>query len=530
MMTLSEVAQGCAGRLLHADQAERRISAVSTDSRQIRQGELFIALRGENFDGHDFVRRALAQDGAAAALVDECWLQQETAAAKNAAASLRDLPLIVVDDTRLALGRLAASWRRRFSLPLIGVTGSNGKTTVKEMCAAILRAQAQQQGQDAQGSVLATSGNLNNDIGLPLMLLQLRATHQAAVLEMGMNHAGEIDYLTQLAAPTVALVNNAQRAHLEGLGSLAAVARAKGEIFNGLQAAGCAVINADDAQAGLWRELAQAAGVTRLLSFSLEPATEADIKGSYQVQAQASSAGNGEIVDGGELIVSLPQALLGQAEHAADRLTLRIRLQVPGTHNARNALAAMTATLASGVNVAALVAGLEAYGGITGRLQQRVAEHGARLIDDSYNANPDSMRAAIDVLARQPGHKILVMGDMGEVGSQAGQFHDEIGGYAKSMGIDQLFGLGELSAVAVSNFGEGGRHFRHHASLIEALRPLLNEHTSVLVKGSRFMKMERVADAIESKLAQETQHAGHLDQHAAVSQASPTHSNSRVIT
>ncbi|MBV2234885.1 MAG: UDP-N-acetylmuramoyl-tripeptide--D-alanyl-D-alanine ligase [Sterolibacterium sp.] len=482
MMTLREVAQGCDGRLHDAGLAVQQITGVSTDTRHIQPGELFIALRGEHFDGHDFVRNVLAQDGATAALVDADWLQQQEK-------SLVNLPLIVVNDTRLALGRLAASWRQRFTLPLIGITGSNGKTTVKEMCAAILRAQAARNGDDPQTAVLATAGNLNNDIGLPLMLLRLRENHRAAVLEMGMNHAGEIDYLTRLAAPTVALVNNAQRAHLEGLGSLTGVARAKGEIFNGLQSAGCAVINADDSHAELWCEMARAAGVARLVGFSLgaapfPTALAADaLRASYQPRHF-----------GGQLhleILRSPSSLTS--------MSATIELQVPGGHNARNALAAAATTLAAGASLEAVVDGLQSYAGVAGRLQRRAAQGGALLIDDSYNANPDSMRAAIEVLANLPGRRILVMGDMGEVGSQAGQFHDEIGGYAKSMGIDQLLGLGEYSAVAVRNFGEGGQHFRTHASLVEALRPLLDKQVTVLVKGSRFMKMERIADAIESK-------------------------------
>ncbi|SMB21014.1 UDP-N-acetylmuramoyl-tripeptide:D-alanyl-D-alanine ligase [Sterolibacterium denitrificans] len=470
MMTLGEAAQGSGGRLLADERADAPVGGVSTDSRRIRSGELFIALRGENFDGHDFVRKVLTQDGAAGALVDAAWLQQQGTQAAG-------LPLIVVVDTRRALGTLAANWRRRFTLPLIGITGSNGKTTVKEMCAAILREQAVRNGDDPQTAVLATAGNLNNDIGLPLMLLRLRSTHRAAVLEMGMNHPGEIDYLTRLAAPTVALVNNAQRAHLEGLGSLAAVARAKGEIFSGLQPDGSAVINADDAHAELWRELAGKAGASKVIGFGLS-AAEAEIHAGYQPQHF-----------GGRLVLQLPQAAAPAT----------IDLQVPGVHNARNALAAAAATLAAGATLDAVVAGLQAYTGVGGRLQRRAAQGGALLIDDSYNANPDSMRAAIDVLASMPGRRILVMGDMGEVGGQAGQFHDEIGGYAKSMGIDQLLALGEYAAVAVRNFGEGAQHFRSHASLIEALRPLLDAHTTVLVKGSRFMKMERIADAIESK-------------------------------
>ncbi len=334
------------------------------------------------------------------------------------------------------------------------------------MCAAILRAQFA--GDDA---VLATAGNLNNDIGLPLTLLKLRAAHRAAVIEMGMNHAGEIDYLTRLAAPTVALVNNAQRAHLEGLGSLQNVALAKGEIFAGLPADGVAVFNADDAQADIWRELSRE---RRQLTFGLD--RPADVRGRF--------AGHGL---GGELHLATPAG------------EILVTLAVPGSHNASNACAAAAATLAAGVTLAAVKQGLEQFTGIKGRLQRRNGRQGAVVVDDSYNANPDSMRAAIDVLAAVPGKRILVMGDMGEAGTAAGQFHDEIGGYAKSHGIDRLFCLGELSAAAAANFGEGGQHFQRVEDLVKALLAELEPQTTVLVKGSRFMRMERVVDGITEK-------------------------------
>jgi UDP-N-acetylmuramoyl-tripeptide--D-alanyl-D-alanine ligase len=332
------------------------------------------------------------------------------------------------------------------------------------MCAAILRAGF---GGDAD-AVLATQGNFNNDIGLPLTLLRLRDTHRAAVIEMGMNHSGEIDYLTRLAAPTVALVNNAQRAHLEGLGSVQNVALAKGEIFVGLGADGCAVFNADDAQADIWRELSRDC---RQFSFGLDRA--ADVHGNFT-----------EHGPGGALHLETPWGALD------------LTLGAPGRHNARNACAAAAATLAAGVAPAAVKLGLEGFAGVKGRLQRRAGPNGARLIDDSYNANPDSVRAAIDVLGSIPGKRIFVMGDMGEAGAAAGQFHDEIGGYAKSHGIDRLLCLGELSAAAARNFGAGGQHFARIEDLLKALRGELDEHTTVLVKGSRFMKMERVVGAL----------------------------------
>jgi UDP-N-acetylmuramoyl-tripeptide--D-alanyl-D-alanine ligase len=425
-------------------------TSVGTDSRAIMPGMLFVALKGERFDGHDYVQEVLAQ-GANCALVSTDW-----------AAAHAHLPLIGVADTRLALGQLAAYWRARFQIPLIGITGSNGKTTVKEMCAAILRADF------GQHSVLATTGNLNNDIGLPLTLLKLHAPHHAAVIEMGMNHPGEIAYLTKIAKPTVALVNNAQRAHLAGLGSVVEVARAKGEIFAGLGDNGVAVINADDPHVELWREMNRD---RRILAFGFTPT--ADVHGTWHPHGL-----------GGTLKLITP---LGNAD---------LQLPVPGEHNARNALAAAAACLASGVPLAPIVRGLSGYNGMQGRLQRKRGRDGATVIDDSYNANPDSMRAAIDVLATLPGRRIFVMGDMGEVGDAASQLHDEIGGHAKSQGIDQLFALGEKSVAAVHNFGGGARHFTSVEALVAALQPLLDKDTTLLVKGSRFMRMERVVAAI----------------------------------
>ncbi|MDP1735283.1 MAG: UDP-N-acetylmuramoyl-tripeptide--D-alanyl-D-alanine ligase [Sulfuritalea sp.] len=448
MMTLHEAAHAIAARVQGADAG---FSGVSTDSRSIAAGELFVALKGENFDGHAYVSEVLAR-GAAGALVS-----QEFADAHP------DLPLIGVSDTRLALGALAAEWRGRFAIPLLGITGSNGKTTVKEMCAAILRAQY-----GAADSVLATVGNLNNDIGVPLTLLKLRASHRAAVIEMGMNHAGEIDYLTRLAVPTVALVNNAQRAHLEGLGTVQNVALAKGEIFVGLATDGIAVFNADDAQVDIWRELARD---RRRVTFGIDQ--PADVRGQF--------AGHGL---GSELELATPWG------------AFKATLAVPGLHNARNACAAAAATLAAGASVAAVRDGLAGFAGVKGRLQRRDGRKGALVVDDSYNANPDSIRAAIDVLASVPGKRIFVMGDMGEAGAAAGQFHDEVGGYAKSHGIDRLFCLGEMSVAAARNFGEGGQHFSRLDELVRTLQSELDPQTTVLVKGSRFMRMERVVDAI----------------------------------
>ncbi|HRP97147.1 MAG TPA: UDP-N-acetylmuramoyl-tripeptide--D-alanyl-D-alanine ligase [Rhodocyclaceae bacterium] len=436
---------------------EREIAHIGTDSRNVRAGELFVALRGERFDGHDFVGQAAAA-GAVAALVDAQWAQAHPQA---------EVPLLVVDDTRSALGTLAAWWRGRFDIPVIGVTGSNGKTTVKEMCAAIMRAQAARDGFDA-AAVLATRGNLNNDIGVPLTLFGLDEGHRAAIIEMGMNRPGEIARLTLLARPTVAIVTNAQRAHLQGMGTVVSIAEEKGAIYGGLGSAGIAVINADDPHADYWRGLNAS---RRTVGFGLT--RPADVQGRCTLQGLGS-----------ELVLTTPAG------------AVTVALQVPGEHNARNALGAAAACLAAGASLQAVSDGLAAYTGTRGRLERRAGANGATLLDDSYNANPDSVRAAIDVLASTPGRKILVLGDMGEMGWTSAQVHDEIGGYAKSKGVDALFALGDMSAVAVHNFGDGGRHFKAVDALVAALRPELDARTVVLVKGSRFMRMERVVEAL----------------------------------
>ncbi len=442
MMRLSEAAAMLDVPLAGAD---AEVLRVSTDSRTIQPGDLFVALRGEKFDGGAFAAQAL-QQGAAGVVLDRTQ-------APGIPGALR------VGDTRLALGRLAAAWRARFRLPVVAITGSNGKTTVKEMLAAILRMEA---GSDA--AVLNTEGNLNNDIGLPLMLLRLRETHQFAVFEMGMNHAGEIDYLTRLARPDVAVVNNALAAHIGFLGSLENIARAKGEIFAGLADAGIAVFNADSAYAGLWREL----NVHRhRLDFGLTPA--AAIHGRYRPDGFGSM-----------LTIALPNA------------ELEVELRVPGEHNVMNALAAAAAAFALDVSHRSIVAGLAGFSGIKGRLQRKAALHGSTFIDDTYNANPDSVRAALAVLARQPGKKLLVLGDMGELGADAAAMHAQIGLAARAAGVDRLLALGELTKETAGAFGAGAMHFERIQELLAELENELAPDTTVLVKGSRFMQMERV--------------------------------------
>ncbi len=420
---------------------------VSTDSRTMQPGDLFIALRGEKFDGGRFAAQAL-QQGAAGVVLDH-------AQAPEIATAIR------VDDTRLALGRLAAAWRQRFAMPVVAITGSNGKTTVKEMLAAILRVEC---GSDA--AVLHTEGNLNNDIGLPLMLLRLRKAHRYAVLEMGMNHAGEIDYLTHLASPDVAVINNALSAHIGFLGSIENIARAKGEIFHGLSDAGIAVINADDPHAGLWRE---ANARRRIIDFGLHH--PAAVRGHYQ------PAGFGSV-----LTLMLSNA------------TLDVALQVPGEHNAMNALAAAAAAFALNASHRSIAVGLSGFGGIKGRLQRKPALHGSTFIDDTYNANPDSVKAALAVLAQQAGRKVLVLGDMGELGDDAVAMHAQIGLAARAAGVDRLLALGELTRESVDTFGAGAMYFDRIQALLAELKNALTPDTTVLVKGSRFMQMERVVD------------------------------------
>jgi UDP-N-acetylmuramoyl-tripeptide--D-alanyl-D-alanine ligase len=446
MMTLGETAAVLAGRTSHA---AVRFRGVSTDSRSLEAGELFVALRGERFDGHDFLRAAAAR-GAAAALVD------------RGHAGPPPLPVVVVEDTRRALGDLARHWRARFSPALIAVTGSNGKTTVKEMLAAILRAHA------GERAVLATAGNLNNDIGVPLTLLRLRDEHRWCALELGMNHRGEIARLAAIAAPTVALVNNAQREHLEFMNSVQDVAAENSSVYEALPAQGVAVINADDAQAGYFRKRAEP---RRVVDFGLHGAT---VTGRYQLKQLSS-----------EMRIRTPQ---GETDAT---------LAIPGLHNVRNALAAAACALAAGVPAPSIGSGLSAFRPYTGRLQVKQGVGGLTIIDDTYNANPDSVRAAIDVLAACPGPTALVLGDMAEVGPQGPQFHREVGEYARAKGVNRLLALGEATPHAVAAFGGGARHFAALDDLVAAL-----EAKTVLVKGSRFMRMERVVAALTGAPAQ----------------------------
>jgi UDP-N-acetylmuramoyl-tripeptide--D-alanyl-D-alanine ligase len=460
MMDTATAAQAISARL---EGGNAWFDGVSTDSRVVRPGELFVALKGERFDGHEFVAQAFERGAAAAVVAAE----HEARLAELSAGAGKSL--LAVNDPLQALGSLAAFWRRRFTLPVVAVVGSNGKTTVKEMTAAILRAAS---GTDR---VLATAGNLNNQIGLPLMVLRLRATHSVAVFEIGMNHAGETASLGAVAQPTIAVLNNAQREHQEFMQSVADVAAEHATVLATLQPGGIAVVNADDDYAPFWNEViarrnAEGASLT-VRDFGLRaPAT---VIGRVRAQSW------GSVVE-----VATPEG------------SVTIELKMLGRHNVSNALGAVAAATAAGATLEAVAQGLGTFRPIAGRLETKAGRSGATLIDDSYNANPDSVRAAIAVLVHAPGPKWLVLGDMGEVGEQGAAFHREIGECARAAGVDRLLTLGELTAHAVEAFGPGGEHFSRSEDLVAAIESDLGPQVTVLVKGSRFMRMERVVAAL----------------------------------
>jgi len=442
MLSTFELARWLGGRAVGPD---RTFLSVGTDTRAVVSGMLFVALRGERFDGHAFAVDALRL-GAVAALVEA----GSTTATVDAGGSY-----VVVPDTRLALMQFARLWRERFTLPMIGVVGSNGKTTVKEMTAAILRAHF---GPD---QVLATAGNLNNDIGLPLTLLRLTDAHRAAVVEIGMNHPGETALLAVLAKPTIGLVNNAQREHQEFMKSVAEVAREHAALIAALPDDGLVVINADDEHAPVWRE---AAGARFCREFGRR--ARADVTARHEMRA-----------DGIAVVIRLPEGSASAILH------------IPGEHNVSNALAAAAAASLAGVPVDAIARGLTTFRPAKGRLQTLRGPRGATVIDDTYNANPDSVRAAIDLLRAAPGRRILVLGDMGEVGDQGASFHAEAGLHARAARLDRLLALGELTLATVHAFGAAGEHFADVEALSKRLCDHLTADTTVLVKGSRFMRM-----------------------------------------
>ncbi len=443
------------------------ISKVGTDSRQIDSKELFIALAGERFDAHDFLSD-VAKAGAAAVLIS------------NKDRCPTNLPAIFVADTRISLGVFAKAWRTNHLIPLALVTGSNGKTTVKEMIASIFKAAAGEQ------HTLVTKGNLNNDIGLPLTLLKLRSTDRLAVVELGMNHPGETAQLANIAQANIALINNAQREHQEFMATVAAVAQEHSNAISTLPNNGIAVFPADSEFAGVWHE---AAAGRKVIDFIL-------LSGKTTLQAAVM----GRLLSNGHVQV---QTELGSIE---------VQLNALGSHNARNALAASAVAVAAGVSLEKIKQGLESFAPVNGRMQAKKIDPNHTLIDDSYNANPDSVRAAIDALKQSGNISWLVLGDMGEVGNQGPEFHREVGAYAAEQGVTKLFALGEQCQFAIQGFNDvkkngafstSAKHFFEMDSLILQLRDALhaqstgsNEHLNILVKGSRFMRMERVVQAL----------------------------------
>ncbi|WP_345811855.1 UDP-N-acetylmuramoyl-tripeptide--D-alanyl-D-alanine ligase [Paraburkholderia sp. PREW-6R] len=455
MFTLHEAAVMISGATVTGD-ASAVIERVSTDSRSAGPGDLFIAIKGDRFDAHDFLPEVAARNVTAVLVsrVPQDW----------------NVPALHVADTRVGLGALARGWRRKFSMPLVAVTGSNGKTTVKEMIASIFAAAV---GVDAR---LATAGNFNNDIGLPLTLFRLHDAHRLAVVELGMNHPGETALLAKIAEPTVAVVNNAQREHQEFMATVEAVALEHASVIHALSPEGTAVFPADDAYASIWRVAATGSRIMDFALNSAERSTEAAVTGTFS---------------GSVLSIETPEGKIG------------VTLQVLGNHNAHNALAATAAALAAGVPLDAIRRGLESFGAVKGRLQVKRGAlgtlAGATVIDDTYNANPDSMRAAIDVLASRASPRVLVMGDMGEVGDNGPAFHREIGAYAKERGIDALYAMGDASRDACTAFGAGAHHVADAGTLVAQLQQRgFGAAATLLVKGSRFMQMERVVDAVTS--------------------------------
>lgn len=445
-MQLTEINTIVHGRLYGNDIA---VSSVSIDTRTLRAGELFIAIKGENFDGNDFIVQA-EQAGAAAAIVQ-----------KNVRTGLSH---IVVEDTRLALGSLARSWRERSGVKLVGITGSNGKTTVKEMIAAILAVNAE---------VLYTRGNLNNDIGVPLTLLGLQPQHQYAVVEMGANHPGEIRYTSTCAKPDVALITNVGPAHIEGFGDMDGVSRAKGEIIESLGRDGTAILNADDRYFSSWRRLA---GQRPVISFGVSRG--ADVRAT-------------DICSG----VTDNQFVTEFNLHAAGARTA-VKMALAGKHNVINALAAAAACLALGIELPQIRQGLERVRPVTGRLQPLLSRQGSIVIDDSYNANPASLKAALEVLMACDGEPWLVLGAFGELGRESGKIHEQMGELVRSMGVARVLATGADAEQTVRAFGEGARFFDSQEGLIAALNDQLQGHEAVLIKGSRAQRMEKVAAAL----------------------------------
>jgi UDP-N-acetylmuramoyl-tripeptide--D-alanyl-D-alanine ligase len=428
------------------------VTGVSTDTRTLQPGDVFVALVGDRFDGHEFIKEA-QQRGASAVIVSE---PVETS-----------LPQLQVKDTLTALSQLAGWNRKRFVHPIIGVTGSSGKTTVKEMIAAILR---------VQGEAHATQGNFNNQIGVPLTLIRLASYHSSAVVELGASRAGDIDATAAICKPEVAVITNVSEAHIEGFGSLATTVKTKGAILDHIQAGGAAVLNADSPYCSQWVRRVRE-GV-RIWRFGMD--NSADVQ-----------AANVETLDNGEHAFQLR---IHESNEQA--FSQRIKLQVPGLHNVSNALAAAAAAYAAGVNIKDIKQGLESFVGVAGRLTERKGIHGALIIDDTYNANPASMRVAIEVAQEAKKTTFFVMGDMKELGEEALRAHADVGAFASRKGVTQLLAVGHYSRNAVESFGKGGHWFASKSALIEYLKEHITQDHVVLVKGSRGARMDKIVDAL----------------------------------
>ena len=444
-MTLSKAAETMNATLMGDDIT---FTGCSTDTRTIEKGNLFIALKGENFNGHDFVSKA-EESGAVSLL-----LEQEVNHSR---------PILKVEDTRKAMGLLAKSWREELSIPLVAITGSNGKTTVKEMISSIL---------SGISEIHATAGNFNNDIGVPLTLFGLDKKHQYAVIEMGANHPGEIEWLSAIARPNVAVITQCAPSHLEGFGSIDGVAKAKAEIYSGLQSSGTAIINADDDYAEFWKETCE-----HLKQFSFGIKSKSANVTAKNIEAQT------------EINAIKFELHCGQQ-------SIEITLPLSGEHNVMNALAAAACCFSLDVSIESIKAGLEKMSPVKGRLQIKAGKQGSRIIDDTYNANPKSLSAAINVLNNYSGSRYLILGDMGELGETAIEHHKEAGKLARSAGIDGLFCIGELSLNAKESFGDGATHFASYDELINSLLDSLTEDATLLIKGSRYMQMDRVVNSL----------------------------------
>ena len=436
--TLAEIARITRGQLVGED---RLVTSLSTDTRTLQPGDLFIALVGERFDPHELIAAGHAQS--AGALLVEHALDVTG-------------PQIIVRSTHAALQALANAWREKFRIPVIGITGSNGKTSVKELTREILA---------TQGDVLATRGNLNNHIGVPLTLLALNEKHRYAVIEMGANHAGEIETLTRIANPDIGVVNNIGPAHLEGFGSLEGVARAKAELYRYMNPQGIAVVNADEPYLPLWRE---DIGARRQLSFGIRQ--DADVCGDK--------------LDSRKVRIRTPAG------------EVHTNLQVPGQHSLYNALAAAAVCTGLEVGLEDIQTGIESAKPVPGRLVRLEGIRGACVLDDTYNANPASLSVALDVQAQEPGAHWLVLGDMGELGGESIALHKKAGIMARKSGVTRLMGLGKLAAYAVETFGPDGEHFSEPGEITELLRHELDDQVCVLVKGSRAMHLEKVIEGI----------------------------------